>query len=88
MNQIEFILRLSENAQDDGERLANKQNAERGEFIKELLDLEKMANLALQNIHAELARWGIHPAKPVQPTIKNQEQPLPRVVQKGPAVAP
>lgn len=87
MNQIEFLLRLSENAQEEGETLARKQNAEREEFVKQLLDLERMVDLARQNIHAELGRWGIHPAKPVQQQpLKNPGEPMPRIVQKGPAV--
>lgn len=97
MNQIEFLLRLSENAQDEGEEIAKRHNLEREAFIKQLLDLEKMIDLARQNVHAELGRWGIqglpkHPA-PQQgqlPPNKMRNEPLPqesmpRVVQKGPA---
>lgn len=64
MNQIEFLLRLSENAQDDGDVLAKRQNAERDAHIKALLELKKMNDLAGQNIVNELARWGVDVTKP------------------------
>ena len=79
MNQIEFLLRLSENAQDEGEALAKRQNAERDAFIRGLLDLEKMIELARQNVHAELGKWGVTPQGQLVP------DKMPRIVQKGPA---
>lgn len=63
MNQIEFLLRLSENAQDEGEELAKRHNQERDAFVKQLLDLERMIDLARQNVHAELGRWGLAQAQ-------------------------
>lgn len=87
MNQIEFLLRLSENATDEGEELAARQNKEREAFIKGLLDLKRMNDLAGQNIDAELGRWGVKPL-PQQgqqlPRGQNPE-PMSRIAQKGPA---
>ena len=90
MNQIEFLLRLSENAQDQGDDIAKRHNEERAAHVKSLLELEKMISLARQNIHAELGRFGVATTPPQQSLPRNQQNidpPMPRIAQKGPATS-
>lgn len=92
MNQIEFLLRLSENAQDQGDDIAKRHNEERAAHVKSLLELEKMISLARQNIHAELGRFGVATAQPQQPqqlprAAQGVDPPMPRIAQKGPATS-
>jgi hypothetical protein len=59
MNQVEFLLRLAENAQDQGDELALRHTAERAAHTKQLSELYRMLELAMQNLHAEMQRWGV-----------------------------
>lgn len=59
MNQIELLLRLSENAQDAGDEIAHRHNEERKKHALELHRLYEMIEAARQNVHAEMARWGL-----------------------------
>lgn len=91
MNQVELLLRLSQNAEVQGADLGKRHNAEREAFLNELLNLEKMAKQTLQNIHDELGRWGITPDAP-QPkelpksngAAPREKDPIPSFLQKGP----
>lgn len=74
MNQIEFLLRLSENAQDAGDEIARRHQQERAAHYKELCDLHRMVELAKQNIESELTRFGLSPA----PQVKQQPESGPR----------
>lgn len=58
MNQIELLLRLSENAQDKGDEIAGRHHQERAAHAKELTDLHRMIEVARQNVEAEMDRWG------------------------------
>ena len=58
MNQVEFLLRLSENARDQGDELARRHLAELEVHTKELQELYRMIEAAQQNVWAELSRWG------------------------------
>lgn len=59
MNQVEFLLRLAENAQDEGDELAARHTAERAAHTKNVSELYRMLELAMQNLHAEMQRWGM-----------------------------
>lgn len=63
MNQVEFLLRLSENAQEQGDQLAARHHAERAAHAKEVGELYRMLELAMQNLNAEMHRWGMIQAK-------------------------
>lgn len=77
MNQVELLLRLSENAQDAGDELAHKHNSERMAHAKELHALYEMIEVARQNIHAEMARWGLAGPKQAQLPETNVAPKLP-----------
>jgi hypothetical protein len=72
MNQIEFLLRLSENAQDEGDELAARHNAERAAHTKNVSELYRMLEVAMQNLHSEMHRWGM---------IQPKAQKLPETAQ-------
>jgi hypothetical protein len=77
MNQIEFLLRLSENAQDKGDEIATRQQTERAAHVTELLDLQRMATIALRNIEEELARFGVTKRTTPQPQQLPSKDPNP-----------
>lgn len=59
MNQIEFLLRLSEDARDDGNDMARRHHDERDVHGKKLQELWGMIEQARQNVWTELVRFGI-----------------------------
>jgi hypothetical protein len=54
MNQVELLLRLSENAQDKGEELTRQRDA----YNRELQELWGMIEQARQNVWTLLSRFG------------------------------
>jgi len=58
MNQVEFLLRLSENARETGDDIARRHHDERAAHIKTLNELWRMIELARQNVYAEVVRFG------------------------------
>lgn len=89
MNQVEFLLRLSENAQDKGDELLRERDKVYVAHAKELLDLSRMIEAAKANIDNELsrfARWVPRDNAPQLVSPHPQEQ-MPRIVQQGPARA-
>jgi hypothetical protein len=58
MNQIEFLLRLSENARDKGDDIDQRYEAEKAAHLKELKGLWQMIEAARSNVWAELSRFG------------------------------
>lgn len=57
MNQVEFLLRLSDNARDEGDELTQTQNKVFGEHARKLVELSRMIEAAKANIDAELQRF-------------------------------
>ena len=86
MNQIELLLRLSENAQDQGDELAKRHNLERMTLGKDLVELYRMIELAKENVESEMRRWSL--PLPEMPKLKPQppEQP-PRQLPNAPKPA-
>jgi hypothetical protein len=68
MNQVEFLLRLSENAQEQGNEIENRHRVEREAHARELTELWRLIELARQNIWAEMHRWGV-----AQDVLRHQE---------------
>lgn len=83
MNQIEVLLRLSENARDKGDELIRDQSQINTAHAKDLLELSRMIELAKSNIDNELARFQRWlPREQQQPPVER----LPRAVVAGPNV--
>ena len=80
MNQVEFLLRLSENARDQGDEINRRHHEERERHGKELQDLWRMIELARQNVWAELHRFGQMNEPKATAQIPQQGQ-IPRAVQ-------
>ena len=57
MNQVEFLLRLSENARDKGDELLRERDKVYVAHAKELLELSEMIEAAKSNIDQELERF-------------------------------
>jgi hypothetical protein len=74
VNQVEFLLRLAENAQDQGDELAARHNAERAAHTKNVSELYRMLEVAMQNLHAEMLRWGMIQPKAQKLPEKAQPQ--------------
>jgi hypothetical protein len=72
MNQVEFLLRLSENARDEGNVIARRHHDEREAHAKTLSDLYQMIELARQNVYNELVRFGV--ANEVKSQVPQQER--------------
>jgi hypothetical protein len=82
MNQIELLLRLSENAHEEGDELTQSQNKVFGEHARKLVELSRMIDLAKANIDQELQRFSRWLPREENPRIAKQDQ-LPRVVAQG-----
>lgn len=67
MNQIELLLRLSENAVEAGDVIAARHHEERAAHGKELANLHRMIEIARQNVEAEMQRWGYRGPKTLEP---------------------
>ena len=57
MNQVEYLLRLSENAEDKGDEIAKRHHDERQVFVNELQGLWAMIEAARQNVWTQLSRF-------------------------------
>ena len=57
MNQIEFLLRLAENAQDEGDSLTKEQDKIFSAHALKLAELSRMIEAAKRNIDLELERF-------------------------------
>lgn len=79
MNQVEFLLRLSDNARDKGDELTQNQNSIFSLHAKELVDLSRMIEMAKANIDVELQRFARWIPQEDKPRIVKPDQ-LPRVV--------
>lgn len=66
MNQVELLLRLSENSQDRGDEIARRQREERMAHTKELSDLYRLIELARQNVEGEMRRFGMDQPQAIQ----------------------
>ena len=58
MNQVELLLRLSQNAQETGDDIAKRHHTEREEHVKNLQQLWDMIEMARRNVWTELSRFG------------------------------
>lgn len=58
MNQVEILLRMSENAVEQGDVIAARHHEERAAHARELASLHQMIEVARQNVEAEMQRWG------------------------------
>jgi len=58
MNQVEFLLRLSENDRERGDDIAQRHHDERAAHVKMLQDHWSMIEAARQNVWTELSRFG------------------------------
>jgi len=58
MNQVEFLLRLSENDRERGDDIAQRHHDERAAHVKMLQDHWNMIEAARQNVWTELSRFG------------------------------
>lgn len=81
MNQIELLLRLSENAVEAGDVIAARHHEERAAHAKELADLYRMIEVARQNVEAEMHRWGYRgpktPEAQGQIAVEKNPNPIP-----------
>jgi hypothetical protein len=85
MNQIEFLLRLAENAQDEGDHLTKEQDRIFSEHTKKLVELSRMIEAAKRNIDLELERFRRWIPQQEQPQLarrpqSEQQQAIPRVI--------
>ena len=79
MNQVHFLLQLSENAQARGDELTRNQNDIYSTHARDLVELSRMIEMAKANIDVELERFSRWiPRENVNPHAKPKE--LPRVV--------
>ena len=93
MNQIEFLLRLSENAQEEGDQLTKEQDRIFSEHTRKLVDLSRMIEAAKHNIDLELERFRRWIPRENQAQLLRRPQPeqdqkaeqMPRVVKQGPS---
>ena len=79
MNQVEFLLRLSENAQDKGDELLRERDKVYSVHAKELLELSRMIEAAKANIDNELGRFS---------RWVPREEAAPRLVSPAQSVVP
>ena len=79
MNQVEFLLRLSDNARDKGDELTRTHNSIYSAHAADLLELSRMIEMAKANIDVELKRFAQWIPREENPRIVKQDQ-LPRVV--------
>ena len=92
MNQIEFLLRLSENAQEEGDTLTEEQDRVFSAHARKLVDLSRMIEAAKRNIDMELERFRrwipqdnqAQLAKRLQAEQQPRAEQMPRVVKQGP----
>jgi hypothetical protein len=80
MNQVEFLLRLSENAQAKGDELTQNQNQIFSNHAKDLRELSAMIEMAKANIDVELQRFARWIPKDENPNPYAKPKELPRVV--------
>ena len=93
MNQIEFLLRLSENAQEEGDQLTEEQDKVFSAHARKLVDLSRMIEAAKRNIDLELERFRRWVPQENQaqnllrrplPEQDQKAEQMPRVVKQGP----
>ncbi len=92
MNQIEFLLRLSENAQEEGDTLTEEQDKIFSAHARKLVDLSRMIEAAKRNIDLELERFRRwipeeHQAQLLRrplPEVGQKAEQMPKVVKQGP----
>jgi hypothetical protein len=92
MNQIEFLLRLSENAQEEGDTLTEEQDKIFSAHARKLVDLSLMIEAAKRNIDLELERFRrwipqekqAHLLRRPLPEQDQKAEQMPRVVKQGP----
>jgi uncharacterized protein YfdQ (DUF2303 family) len=80
MNQVEFLLRLSDNARDKGDELTRNQNSIYTAHARDLVELSRMIEMAKANIDVELERFSRWVTRENESSIYAKPKELPRVV--------